>query len=318
MSKESKIKRISRLIENIQRSLNDDLSSGVKTSAENDEIDMLAGLVKRLIEKKAEDSISRKHQELEETTIPRLEQSKVPLRTHNGDVSGVSGPHEDITERKRIENELRDSESTFRTIFDNTHDAIFVHSADGTILDVNQKMLELYRVTREQALRSSIAGDFSTPENPLDQLRDRWNRVLKGESLTFEWKARRPNDGSSFDVEVALKKIKLSKRSVVLANVRDISIRKAKEALLKKNEEKFRDLVERSNDAIMRYDWQHRHLYVNPIVQKETGIPQEEFIGKTHKELGFPEPLCVLCEEAIDRVFYSGEIHRIEFQLPKG
>ena len=77
-------------------------------------------------------------------------------------------------------------------------------------------------------------------------------------------------------------------------------------------------LVENSNDCIMRFDREFRHLYVNSIVQEQTGIPPEEFIGKTHTELGFPEHLVNVWEDAVRCVFNSGKEHRIEFQLPSG
>lgn len=51
--------------------------------------------------------------------------------------------------------------------------------------------------------------------------------------------------------------------------------------MLRENEAKFRVLTEHSTDSIMRFDRNHRHLYVNPIVKQQTGIHREEFIGKT-------------------------------------
>jgi PAS domain-containing protein len=77
---------------------------------------------------------------------------------------------------------------------------------------------------------------------------------MNGETVTFEWKARRPNDGSLFDVEVSIKQIFLDNRTVVLANVRDITRRKAAETALKESEEKFRALVENCGDGIARFD----------------------------------------------------------------
>ncbi len=247
-----------------------------------------------------------------------LDRGQVVEWGRDGKPLRMAGTHLDITERKKAENALRESEKALRTIFDNTHDAIFIHAVDGKVLDVNRKMLELYRVTREQALRSSIAEDFSTPDNPLHRLEDWWHRVLQGESLTFEWMAKRPNDGSRFDVEVALKRITLGNRKVVLANVRDISIRKAAESVLKESEEKFRALVEHSIDAIMRFDRHRRLLYANPIAERQFRLPAEEISGKTCRELGIPEAICPLWEEAIDRVFESGQVQRLEIQLPGG
>lgn len=61
---------------------------------------------------------------------------------------------------------LRESEQNLRTIFQNARDAILIHDFYGNVLDVNQKALDMYRVTREQALQFNIAGDFSTPKIP--------------------------------------------------------------------------------------------------------------------------------------------------------
>lgn len=240
------------------------------------------------------------------------------LRDSDGIPIGILAMSRDITDRKRIEKNLRESELSLRTIFDNAHDAIFIHDIDGRVLDVNRRLLELYRLTREQALNLRIASDFSTPGNPLDQLPNMWHRALAGESVTFEWKAKRPFDDSTFDAEVSLKKITLGDQTVVLANVRDISTQKAAETVLRDSEERFRTLVENSRDAIMRFDRQHRHLYVNPIVKEQSGIPAEAFIGRTHREIGFPESLSTVWEEAIEQVFLSGAVRRIEFQLPNG
>ena len=77
-------------------------------------------------------------------------------------------------------------------------------------------------------------------------------------------------------------------------------------------------LIENTSDTIMRFDHEHRHLYVSPGVERETGIKPELFIGKTHRELGFPEHLCSLWENAINEVFDSGDVNRIEFMLPSG
>lgn len=78
----------------------------------------------------------------------------------------------------------------------------------------------------------------------------------------------------------------------------------------------FRALAENSYDVIMRFDREFRHLYVNPIATKKTGIAREDYIGKTHKEMGFPEELVLIWEEAIQAVFDTGKPNRIEFLLP--
>lgn len=99
---------------------------------------------------------------------------------------------------------------------------------------------------------------------------------------------------------------------------REIEKRIQADDALRDREETFRALAENSLDTIMRFDLDCRHIYVNPNVEKETGIPRERFIGKTHEELGFPHELVDTVENAILRVIKTKMHGRIEFQLPSG
>jgi PAS domain S-box-containing protein len=78
----------------------------------------------------------------------------------------------------------------------------------------------------------------------------------------------------------------------------------------------FRTLADNLLDVIMVFDRDLRHLYVNPYVEKQTGIPHRQFIGKTHAQLGFPAAMTEIWEKAIRKVFATGRSERIEFQLP--
>jgi two-component system sensor histidine kinase/response regulator len=87
------------------------------------------------------------------------------------------------------------------------------------------------------------------------------------------------------------------------------------ESELRRREQEFRALVENSPDAIMRVDRQVRYLYVNPNVEQETGIPASMFVGKTNQELGFPEPLASLWQDAVHRVLESGQEQSLEYEV---
>ncbi|MBI2393795.1 MAG: PAS domain S-box protein [Deltaproteobacteria bacterium] len=135
----------------------------------------------------------------------------------------------DVTEKAGMIDALRASEDALRTVVDSAYDGIVIHDAAGRILDVNAKALEMYGVTREQGRALSIVGDFSSESNPRELLGDLWLRVLAGEPQRFEWRARRPNTGAEFDVEVGLRKIRYYGADVVLANIRDLTDRKSLE-----------------------------------------------------------------------------------------
>jgi PAS domain S-box-containing protein len=157
--------------------------------------------------------------------------------------------YRDISERRAAEERIKASEDRFRKVFNSTYDAIFLHDAHGIILDVNDKMLELYGVRRDEAASFSIERDYSSRDNPLEKLPEFWRDVLAGDKRFFEWKARRPGDGSEFYVEIYLRRITLADRHVILANVRDISERKRVLAALAARQEEIstlnRDLANR-------------------------------------------------------------------------
>lgn len=73
------------------------------------------------------------------------------------------------------------------------------------------------------------------------------------------------------------------------------------------SEQKFKSLAENSQDYIMRYDNDCRHLYANPATLKVSGLTEEEMIGKTHRELGADSKLCDLWESQITEVFKTGQ-----------
>jgi len=92
------------------------------------------------------------------------------------------------------------------TVINNISDAVFIHDKAGNILFVNDKMAELYCINKEQAKRLSIAKDLSGNDAAVNTLPDIWDKVLTNGTcdISFEWQAKRPNDGSCFDVHVRL------------------------------------------------------------------------------------------------------------------
>ncbi len=78
-------------------------------------------------------------------------------------------------------------------------------------------------------------------------------------------------------------------------------------------EASFTALAEQAPDIIARFDREFRHVYVNPAVEHATGIRRERFIGRTNAELGMPEPVWQLWEEALARVFETGSADTIGF-----
>lgn len=84
---------------------------------------------------------------------------------------------------------------------------------------------------------------------------------------------------------------------------------------LHQRQQEFVALVEHAPDMIARYDERCRYVYVNPAAQTIMGLPLDAFIGKTDPETGLPTDAAILRENAIRRVFATGEETTIEFSV---
>ena len=93
---------------------------------------------------------------------------------------------------------------------------------------------------------------------------------------------------------------------------------KAQTKKIIEREKSFRALIENSRDVIMRFDRNFKHIYVNSEIERQLGISPKDMIGKTHRELGFPEELVEKWEPGLKKVFDTGKENRMEFQLPNG
>jgi PAS domain S-box-containing protein len=87
-------------------------------------------------------------------------------------------------------------------------------------------------------------------------------------------------------------------------------------AELYQRQQEFIALVENSPNVTMRLDLQMRHLYVNPVVERESGIKVEAFLGKTGREMGFPPENVTMIENAAQQLLETGKEQRFEIEQP--
>jgi diguanylate cyclase (GGDEF)-like protein/PAS domain S-box-containing protein len=90
--------------------------------------------------------------------------------------------------------------------------------------------------------------------------------------------------------------------------------RKAQEALARRERE-FEALAENVPDIVQRFDKELRHLYINPAVERFIGMPHEDFIGRTYREMGLPENIVLLWDNALRRAFDTGQESIIEIDM---
>ena len=196
-----------------------------------------------------------------------------------------------------------------QNVFDSSPAAIFIHNMDGTIVDINKTMLEMYGVTKSEALKL-IISDYSAPENQMETLPIVWEQANKGIQQEFEWIAKRPGDDSTFPVQVNLKKITHEDKEVIYATVQDITVQKATEAALASEQERLAVTLRSIGDGVIATDTMGKIAFLNKVAENLTGWKSKEAQGKDSSEIFniINEKTGQKCVSPVQRVLDLGRI----------
>lgn len=167
-----------------------------------------------------------------DNAVRHIDFSLKPVKDESGRVVLLVPEGHDISERKRMERSLRESEEKYRTLFENAGDAIFLMQQDRFI-DCNARTLELFGCSQRSQILGKTPYDFSPllqPDgHPSRELAiAKITTALSGMPQIFEW-THAKFDGTAFHAEICLSRLELGERTLVQAIVRDISKRKLAE-----------------------------------------------------------------------------------------
>jgi len=150
--------------------------------------------------------------------------NKIPLRDSSGEIIGVLGSYLDITERKKMENALRDAEIRYRLLFELSPEGIVIIDPQTTkIIEFNEVAYRQLGYSREEFARLSIS-DLEVLESP-QETRRRVSEVVSGKREDFETQQRCKN-GEIKDIYVIAQIVEILGRPVYYCVWRDISERK--------------------------------------------------------------------------------------------
>ncbi len=221
----------------------------------------------------------------------------------------------DISERKKAEAALRESEERYRSLVELSPDSIALH-CEGKIVYVNRAGLVLFQ--------AADAGDL-VGRKVLDFVHVRDREVIEDRMRkSYEQKIRAPLretkllrlDGEAIDVETTSTPATYLGKPATQVVIRDITERKRTEGALRMSEDRFRTLTENSPDCIALHDRELRHLYVNPVIARITGLPQQAFAGKTVLEIGLPPAAAAQLDALLRQTLDTGRENVGELVLP--
>jgi PAS domain S-box-containing protein len=182
----------------------------------------------------------------------------------------------EIEDRKKIEKTLRESQARHRIIFEGSRDAIFISSADGTLLIFNHSASQLTGY-RSDELKKLKIYDLYAKVDP-ERHSDFFKRIRAGQSISGEAKIAR-KDGRRIYTEFSSRRIVYAGKTCAHTIARDVTARKNSESALHRSEAKYRELVQNSNSIIIRFDPLGRITFFNEYARKFFGFPKHEIMG---------------------------------------
>lgn len=188
-----------------------------------------------------------------------------------------------ITERKKAENKLRESEKKYRGLFEYTTDGTIVLDARGDILDVNTKICEMLDLTKDSLIGKNLFGMDILTATSLPVVVNQFEQLLSEKTAKSFTTEIINNQGTVLNVEIS--SFFLVKQDNEVDNfvliIRDITMRNANEKKRIYEHGLLKTLMDNIPDSLYFKDEQSRFVLVNKAKASHSNVSPEEMIGKT-------------------------------------
>ncbi len=254
----------------------------------------------------------------------------LPLQTKSGEeaaVEFVSNTYQaggktviqcnirDVTERKKAQRELEESEEKYRAIVENSHDAIYIYR--GTqFLFVNDRVAEVTGYSKEELYHMDPFALFHPDDQ--ERIEDIARRRAQGEDVPNTYQARIiDKEGDVRVCEFAVTDITYKGEYAALGSVRDITQQKMAEEQLRQSEKEKTLILDTSPALIAYQDTSHRVIWANRAAAESVNETPEDLKGRRCYEIWHQrdEP-CEGCP--IEQAIETGEMHEGEISSPDG
>ncbi len=205
-----------------------------------------------------------------------------------GTLLGGFGTVQDITERKRAEEALRQSEEKHKRLIETTNTGYVIIDGQGRVIDANQEYARLTGRGRVEDVVGHSVLEWTSPGDVERNAAEVRECVERGFVRNLEVDYLTPT-GQLIPVEINATVLRAGGSIRILSLVRDITERKRAEEALQASEEKYRFLVENSKDITWTIDLQGRWTFISSNVENVIGYRADEVIGKTVWDFLAPE-----------------------------
>jgi len=218
------------------------------------------------------------------------EQRSVPIYDDDGKIVAVEGIQRDMTERKHIEENLRESEANLRAYLDNAPDGVCIYDLQGTFLYGNKRAEEIMGYRKEELIGKSFLSLEILPTKYLAKAGELLTLNAGGKSTGPDEFELTTKDGNHSWVEISTTPIKQSDKVLILSFIRDINDRKRADVALRISEENYRNSVANSPMGIIVFKREGDIIYANQTLLDMYGFSDIEELRNTPvKERYTPE-----------------------------
>ena len=217
--------------------------------------------------------------------------SVLPVRDENGKIFAGMVMWQNITDQKKANDLVKENEARYRQLFENANDIIYVHDLEGNYLSINDVAERVLGYTTEEALALNMISILA-PEH-VEIVKENLAKKLAGSASQTVYEVDCiKKDGTRATLEVNSSVITKDGEPVAVQGIaRDITDRKAAEAAIRKNEERYRDLFENANDLIYTHDLNGFFTSLNRAGEIITGYTREEALTMNISQVVAPEYL---------------------------
>jgi PAS domain S-box-containing protein len=223
----------------------------------------------------------------------------------------------DITDRKRIEETLRESEKRYRTLVEHVGEGVGITDFEERFIFANPAAEAIFGVSHGGLLEHDL-HEFITPER-FDVILEQTRRRKLGETSIYEVEINRP-DGEERELLVtAVPELDRQRQVVGTFGVfRDITERKRAEEKLRESEARYRTLVEHIGEGVGITDFEERFVFANPAGETIFGVPLGGLLGHDLHEFITPERFGVIREQTRRRKLGETSIYEVEISRADG
>ncbi|MHA1516902.1 MAG: PAS domain-containing protein [Candidatus Heimdallarchaeaceae archaeon] len=206
----------------------------------------------------------------------------------------AQGTIRDITERKKAEATMQESEKKHKAIFENTGTAMAIIEKDTTISLVNKGFVDLSGFSREEIEGKKHWTEFVVKED-LEKMKNQHNfRRMDTEAALKNYEFRfADKDGKVKDISISIDVIPGTAKSV--ASLLDITEHKQAE----EQNRKFNKIIETTSQSVIITNIKGTVLYVNPSYYAFSGFVEDEVIGKSMYRFAHKKGAIKLAKEVV-------------------